>query len=216
MLIYGGIAPTSFLACSSDAMLVFGEKYPYYMKYEAQIYRFVASIFLHADFLHVCTNIFLQLVVGSSLEMQMGLKNFGFFYILSGFGGVVFSTLFSDDHAVGASIAVFGMCGIYVSFIIMNYNEIKDNTMLICSIILFDLFLLLFLIIIGSSNKNIDGLGNFGGLLAGIPLGLSLLPPNPSHPKPKQDKFWKIGMIIFWASAGSFILLFYLLREPSI
>eukprot|EP00349_Pseudokeronopsis_sp_Brazil_P004491 CAMPEP_0202963240 /NCGR_PEP_ID=MMETSP1396-20130829/7225_1 /ASSEMBLY_ACC=CAM_ASM_000872 /TAXON_ID= /ORGANISM="Pseudokeronopsis sp., Strain Brazil" /LENGTH=198 /DNA_ID=CAMNT_0049684281 /DNA_START=224 /DNA_END=817 /DNA_ORIENTATION=+ len=198
MLFYGGISNAGFLACSDKALMDFGEKYPYYMKYEWQVWRFLTSGLLHADFLHVTTNIFVQIAIGSSLEANMGAKNMAVFYFLSAIGGTAFSTLFKDDPQVGASIGVYGMCGIYISFIIIHYDQIKDNTQVMCTLILFIIFLLLFLLIMTSTNYHVDMLGNFGGLLMGIPLGIYYLPPNPNMTNEKLEKLWKAGMLTYW------------------
>ena len=75
---------------------------------------------------------------------------------------------------MGASTAVFGLVGSYVSFIAINYNHLSQNSQKFCQIVMF-LFLALFLTIMLGS-KNVDVLGHLGGFMTGIVGGLWTLP----------------------------------------
>lgn len=71
------------------------------------------------------------------LEADMGSFRFICLYLITGFGGVLFSALCSDDMSVGASTALFGMIGSYVACLILNWAYFKERTQKRCNIIIF-------------------------------------------------------------------------------
>lgn len=94
------------------------------MRYNLELWRFVTPMFLHANFAHLCSNLLSQLVMGSMLEGNgLGFKRFACFYLLSGVGGILFSSLTSDSMAVGASTCIFGLIGYYITFMILRWNS---------------------------------------------------------------------------------------------
>ena len=92
------------------------------MQNNFELYRFVLPIFLHGDLAHLCSNLIAQTMIGSSLEADIGSNKFIALYMLAGVGGVTFSALFTDTLSMGASTAVFGLCGCYIAFMILNYS----------------------------------------------------------------------------------------------
>lgn len=54
------------------------------MRYKYEVWRFFTPIFLHGNFVHLLSNIATQLMVGSSLEADIGPKSFLFLYLASG------------------------------------------------------------------------------------------------------------------------------------
>lgn len=70
----------------------------------------VTYMFLHAGFSHMFFNMIGLFFFGPRLEHRLGGKRFLKFYLISGFGGAVFSFLFSPGApVVGASAAVYGV-----------------------------------------------------------------------------------------------------------
>jgi membrane associated rhomboid family serine protease len=59
-------------------------KDPYKMRYEYQIQRFFLPMLLHGDLGHLVSNVIAQLMIGSSLEPDIGSLKFLSLYILSG------------------------------------------------------------------------------------------------------------------------------------
>lgn len=77
-------------------------------------YRFIMPIFLHADFLHLVMNLIAQVIIGSMMEKLLTLYRTGAIYLLAGIGGVIAGCLGNDAISVGASGAIFGLCGAFV------------------------------------------------------------------------------------------------------
>ena len=166
-------------------------------------------------------------MIGSSLEADIGPLKFGLLYIVSGFGGILFSAVCSDILSMGASTAVYGLIGSYLSFVILNWNYLKHDTDKRFSVLLF-LFVSLFLASVttsGQSGEKVDVLGHLGGFLTGAMLGLFLLPGllrqqnqgtfNAPERKNHEYVAW-IGRVILFVYLVSLMVCFYTLREPAL
>lgn len=77
--------------------------------------------------MHLFSNVVAQLMIGSSLESDIGTARFMALYLLSGFGGILFSVCCSDMRSVGASTAVYGLVGAYLSFMILNWGHLSSH-----------------------------------------------------------------------------------------
>ena len=83
-----------------------------------QIYRFVTAAWLHADWLHVLSNILVIGLVGVPLEQRLGSKRWLLVYSLGFFGGNIAWVIThpeSYNPAIGASGAAFGLLGAYMA-----------------------------------------------------------------------------------------------------
>ena len=83
---------------------------------EQQWYRWLMPIFLHGDFLHITMNLMSQLILGAMMEKVLTLYRACIIYFISGVGGTLFGCLINDQKSVGASAAIFGLCGAFVHF----------------------------------------------------------------------------------------------------
>ncbi len=80
----------------------------------SQPWRFVTSIFMHADIFHLFYNMFALLTFGNYLELKIGSKRFLFVFFMSGIIGNLLYFLWdpsSSIPAIGASGAIFGIIG---------------------------------------------------------------------------------------------------------
>eukprot|EP00347_Sterkiella_histriomuscorum_P024315 403331557 len=214
---YKGISNNGLLAPQSEALFDFGQKYPYYMRYQYQVWRFIMPIFLHADFVHLTSNIFSQFVFGSYLESTIGFFNFTILYFLSGIGGILFSSLASDATSVGASTAIFGLMGSFAAYLIVNWKNLERQPQQKYTIAIFLIIGLLMNLTQAQSNSKIDSIGHLGGFLTGLILSLFLGQTLPTTDRSimKYQKAMKtfglIGSIIYF---GAGFVCFYTLRQP--
>ncbi|CDW75017.1 rhomboid family protein [Stylonychia lemnae] len=215
---YKGVSNNGLLAPQSDALFDFGEKYPYYMKYQYQIWRFVMPVFLHGDFIHLSSNLLSQLIIGSYLESTIGFINFGILYICSGIGGILFSSLATDSTSVGASTAIFGLIGSFASYLMVNWKTLDRAPDQKYQIFIFLFLSLLLNLSMTSSNTKVDSLGHLGGFLTGIIMALFLghVLPNSDASSQKYQKMLRILGIVLTIVyfVGGFVL-FYTLRQPN-
>jgi rhomboid protease GluP len=89
-------------------------------------------------------------------------------------GGILFSCVVQPfTVSVGASTAIFGLIGSFVSSLIVNWGYYRHNTDRRLSIVI---FLLVTILMAVSITGNVDQAGHFGGFLTGVVCGLWLLP----------------------------------------
>lgn len=107
---------TEFLAPNPRALDTLGWKDARKIKKRGQVQRFITPVFLHASFLHLTLNLLSTFVIGSGLENGLGFWKLTLLYFTSAFGGILFSCVFNPlAYSVGASTAIFGLIGYYVS-----------------------------------------------------------------------------------------------------
>jgi membrane associated rhomboid family serine protease len=89
---------------------------PFLVHQQSQYYRAFTAMWLHANFLHIASNMVALLIVGPALEVQLGKVRFVALYLIAGLGGSVGSYLLSQSNiaGIGASGAIMGVMGAYV------------------------------------------------------------------------------------------------------
>ena len=223
-LFVGGITsgnpstPALFLQVNPLTLYEFGDRYPYYIKYHYQFWRFLTPVFLHAFFLHIFFNSMSQLIFGSMLESLMQTWKLIVLYFMSGIGGNLFGALVSDVPAVGASTAIAGLLGVYIAYIIVNW-EILDydgspRDMMLCMALLMIMFDLLFATSI--TGNQVDNFGHLGGLITGIFGGMWLVRPINGRVGSYEKKASRVGWIVVLIYFVLGFTLFFTLRHPSI
>jgi len=91
----------------------------------SQLYRFLTSMFLHGNIIHIFFNMYFLYIFGRAVENALGSWRYLALYMLSGFGASVFHTVFSalqgvasieslSIPAIGASGAISGVLGAYL------------------------------------------------------------------------------------------------------
>jgi membrane associated rhomboid family serine protease len=75
-----------------------------------EVWRFVTSIFLHADVMHIAYNLFALILFGMVLESLIGSKRFLLVFLISGILANIISVSFYDS-SLGASGAIFSVIG---------------------------------------------------------------------------------------------------------
>ncbi|MFQ3344519.1 MAG: membrane associated rhomboid family serine protease [Candidatus Thalassarchaeaceae archaeon] len=91
---------------------------PSFMNESIHFHRLLTSAWLHADWIHVLSNILVIALVGVPLEQRMGGKRWLVVYFLGFMGGNVAWILThpdSNNPAIGASGAAFGLLGAYMA-----------------------------------------------------------------------------------------------------
>lgn len=134
-----------------------------------EIYRIVTSMFLHADAQHLFGNMILLIALGDMLESKVGHWKFFAIYFLSGICGnlcSMFIELRTGEYvySVGASGAVYGICGV-----MMGAAILKD-----CENLYIDpirvILILGYSIYSGFRSPGINNVAHIGGLASGLGL----------------------------------------------
>ena len=135
-------------------------------------WRIVTSMFLHADFFHVLFNMFSLFLFGPELEKIAGKVRFLTIYFLAGiFGNVLtFVTEGPFYASVGASGAIYGIFGAFAALVYYTRHTMPQLKQIIMPIIIVSVIFTLI-------QPGINRMGHFGGLAAGLVLGLIYFTP---------------------------------------
>ena len=187
------------LILGKDIMFIFGANYGPLVA-NGQFYRLITSAFLHADIIHLLTNMYALYVIGRQIESFYGKTKYLTIYILSAIIGNIFSLAFGFEVlSVGASGAIFGLLGslLYFGYHYRIYLGNVMKSQIIPTIIL-NLF-------IGLMISSINLSAHIGGLIAGILISMALGVKGKSQ---TSDKVNGIIMSIIFI-AFSFYLAFF-------
>jgi len=143
-----------------------------------EIWRLVASMFLHIGLLHLVVNGWALYQLGALMEIWIGSARFAGLYFVSGIAGSSASFLWSyllrgrgDVVSAGASGAIFGILGALIGFLLRRRDRLTPQAKALLTQLLFWAGLNVFL---GFTIAFIDNAGHLGGLATGFVLGLGL------------------------------------------
>jgi rhomboid protease GluP len=144
-----------------------------------QWWRLFTSMFVHFGLLHIALNMWCLRNLAIALEPMMGRLAFSITYLFSGLAASAVSTGWNPWRAsAGASGAIFGIAGAFVSYLILKKaaipaNLIRQNLRSLAVFILLNLS-------IGAASGHIDNSAHVGGLVAGLIIG-ALIPRIPRN-----------------------------------
>lgn len=212
------LAPRAFLAPNTTTLWYFGEKDPYAMRYQYQIWRFLTPVFLHAGLAHLLTNCFSQLIFGSMIESMIGFWKTAGIYFASAVGGNLFSALVSNSPSVGASTAISGLLGIYIGYIIVSWKAMDYPGSPRAQMVCFVAIIVILNVLIGTGSGDgisyVDNYGHLGGLITGTTISMFVVKAMGGRYQDYEKKVELYGKIL---TAVYFLLgfiLFYTVRNP--
>lgn len=141
-----------------------------------QWWRLITCTFVHGGIIHLGFNMWVLKDAGRFVERLYGSASFFLLYLFSGVGGSL-TTIYWNQRviSVGASGAIFGVCGALGAYLIRNRHSLPLTvvTSLRGSITSF----LFYNLLLGFMIPNIDMGAHLGGLAAGFLAGLILARP---------------------------------------
>ena len=166
VLIFLGL---SFMGMTEDStfMMEHGAMYVPYLMNGERYYTLITSMFLHFGFSHLMNNMVMLLVIGYSLEPEIGKIRFLFIYLGSGLMGNLVSAWFDvsqGSYAVsaGASGAIFGIVGALLYVAIRNHGRVGEistrGLVLMAGLSLY----------YGFTAQGVDNAAHIGGLISGV------------------------------------------------
>ncbi|BCG58711.1 rhomboid family intramembrane serine protease [Paenibacillus sp. URB8-2] len=141
-----------------------------------ELWRLVASIFLHNGFTHLLFNSFALLVFAPPLERLMGWWRYALLYVMGGVVGNILSLGAWGGGpqdvvtvSVGASGAIFAVYGAFLYIALLQRSMMDEGSRK-------TLYVLLALgVIMSFTRQNVDWIAHIGGLIGGFFLyGLSI------------------------------------------
>jgi rhomboid protease GluP len=107
----------------------------------------------------------------SRIEHTYGIVKTFIIYLISGIAGNIFSSLINPGAVKGgASTALFGIIGVIIGYIIINWNGLDIiGPVLKCQIWCTGFMIIIFIFIFTPGNTNgVDFFGHLGGFMAGL------------------------------------------------
>ena len=202
------------LAPTYQTLDLFGMKNPPKI-YTGQIHRLILYGLLHANLVHLISNLFSQIILGFIIEDLIGTKKTFLLYLFSNIFGGLFSSVMNNAPGVGASVAIFGILGGYFGFTIINWEAIKNNMNYIINMI-FLIIIVIANVSFGVGSEVIDNYGHFGGLIYGFLFIFALIEPkngNNSSLWIGFDKWKKYSLIIICISIILLIVIFWIFQK---
>ena len=147
---------------------------------EGQWWRLITPMFLHANILHIATNMLSLFFIGPLVERLYGPWRFLAMYFVTGIiGNLTYYFLLGPNFlepAVGASGAIAGIFGALLIFVTINRSRMGPAGASIFNQLIFLLFINVAFNIYGASALSIAWQAHLGGLISGVVLGIVLLP----------------------------------------
>lgn len=148
----------------------------FFTDFPNRLYQPFSYMFLHSGFFHIAFNMLFLWMFGTEIERLWGGPKFLRFYVFCGFGGALFSLLFSPNSMIpiiGASGAVYGIMAAYWRYFpdrkLYLYFIFPVKVRYIIPILL---FLIPIIAILFSPDSGIAHLAHLGGALVGLILTL--------------------------------------------
>jgi len=162
-------------------------------------WRLLSSMFLHAGLIHLGLNAYVLWIFGVEIERQIGrLVMLAVFLVTGVFAGAT-SYAFAPRLAigVGASGAIFGLVGAYIT-----YNYLRRQHVMAQARLRGAVTMLLINLIIGFSIPGIDWRAHAGGVVAGLVAGFAV---DPSRPAAQRRVFAAVGLMALLGGAVALV-----------
>ena len=136
-----------------------------------QWWRLLTNCFEHIGIFHLAMNLYALVNIGLLLEPLLGKARFLSAYLLTGLCASMVSLWWHDNViSAGASGAIFGMYGLYLSLLTSGLTGKETRKEQLSSILVFVLYNLLY-----GLKGGIDNAAHIGGLLSGVAIGYAMI-----------------------------------------
>lgn len=143
-----------------------------------QWWRSITACFLHSGIIHLLSNLYAFIYIGLLIEPIIGKSRFITAYILCGLFASTSSIFwYSTTISVGASGAIFGMFGVFLTLLFSNIIGKEARRGLLFSVGIF----VSYSILSGINSIGTDNAAHIGGLISGLVIGLIYLPSLKNH-----------------------------------
>ena len=141
--------------------------------YKGEVYRLLTAVALHANFMHIFGNLLTTVVILSRVEYTYGVWWSMLIYFVSGIGGNIFSVVVNGAPynivSVGASTSLFGIIGLLLGYIIINYPALSFmGFKMRCNLIVTVIVMVMFSLLVSAGISYVDNWGHLGGFLTGL------------------------------------------------
>ena len=186
-----------------------------------QIWRLFTSLFLSYGFSTYCISSGALLVLGFIVENpKMSPARMAIFYFGCGILGNLFSVCVQSEVSVGPMPAIMALTSGLMTSVIVNWKVLAGAGMIRICLIFMTVFLFIILLILSIDQngrdewESISLAGEGGGFMAGIGMGLMLMPHALERPSPWVRMMRKIGLGLTVIYAAILIPVFFCSVDP--
>lgn len=134
-----------------------------------EYYRLISSAFLHANLIHLGSNMLILLYVGAIVERSIGHIRYLVLYMLCALGGSLLSVYYdicagTVRYSVGASGAVFGIMGCLLAITLVNRKRLRKGSTFLRRLG----FITIYSLFMGFSDSGTNNVAHIGGFITGI------------------------------------------------
>lgn len=158
-------------------LIELGAIFPPLIIEQAEYFRWITGMFLHANIFHFLMNMYVLFYLGGHMERLIGPRRYLFIYMISGIGSSIAVTYLGESNVVtvGASGAIFGIMGGLLLLTFLRKHWFSPRT--ISSIRNLMLLNLVFTFVV----PDVSIFGHLGGLVIGIALFFVMTPEYPYY-----------------------------------
>ena len=170
----------------NEKLIAWGANFHEAVRHQHQYWRLLTSAFLHVDWLHIVSNLYVLILIGRLVEPLYRSKRFTAIYLFAAITGSIGSVLGGRGGlSIGASGAIFGILGALIALLLRRRRAFPESWR---RTLLFNLTILLALeAYIDWRVAFIDNWAHLGGLVGGFVLGLAIVPRLDSPYGPRED-----------------------------
>ncbi|MDE6024945.1 MAG: rhomboid family intramembrane serine protease [Lachnospiraceae bacterium] len=144
------------------------------IRFHGQVYRLFTSMFIHAGFVHLICNMFSLYCIGEVLEPLVGKIKYLIIYMGGGLCASLASYVYHLEFkpnvvSAGASGCVFAILGAWAVVLVLKSADTNAGT--ISSV----LIVVIFCVLSGFRESNIDNVAHIGGLIGGAAITYIML-----------------------------------------
>ena len=134
-----------------------------------QYHRLITPMLTHNNFGHLFSNAISIAFIGFYVEYDLkNITNYLLLFLLSGIIGNFCSLLFSYQNiSMGASGAILGLCGYFVIYFLLNWDNMNYNQKC-CSLIFFILIFMNLISGVSVGSSTVDIHSHIGGFIGGL------------------------------------------------
>lgn len=144
-----------------------------------QLWRYFSYMFVHVGFLHLLTNLAIQILLGIPLELVHKYWRVGLIYLLGVMSGALLFFMFDRNvYLAGASGGVYTILSAHISNVIINWDEMEFNwirALVLGTFVASDIGISIYQYFSSAMPNKISYLSHIGGFIAGFFLGIVIL-----------------------------------------